>query len=72
MIDSFRIKYENMNKPNETLETSTLVPHVYHNFLFCFNAKLTNVLMNTHFKKRPPIVMICVTINIYGSTPVRS
>ena len=28
MIDSFAIKYENMNKPNETLETSTLAPHV--------------------------------------------
>ena len=28
MTDSFRIKYENMNKPNDTLETSTLVPHV--------------------------------------------
>ena len=72
MIDSFRIKYENTNKPNETLETSTLVPHVYHNFFFCFNTKLRDGLMNTHFKKRPQIVMICVIINIYGSTPVRS
>ena len=28
MTDSFRLKYENMNKPNDALETSTLVPHV--------------------------------------------
>ena len=28
MNDSFRIKYENINKANETLETSALVPHV--------------------------------------------
>ena len=25
MTDSFRIKYENVNKPNDALETSTLV-----------------------------------------------
>ena len=57
-----------MNKPNETLETSTLKK----NFCICVNANLTDLLMNTHFKKRPPIVMICVTINIYVGAPVRS
>ena len=29
MTYSFRIKYENMNKPNQTLETSTLVPRLH-------------------------------------------
>ena len=28
--------------------------------------------MNTHFKKAQKIVVICVTINIYGGAPVRS
>ena len=73
MIDSFPMKYE--YKPNETLETSTLVPHVNIKtfaLIFGLNAKLTDLLMNTHFKKRPLIVMICVNIKIYDRTPVRS
>ena len=73
MIDSFPMKYE--YKPNETLETSTLVPHVNIKtfaLILRLNAKLTDLLMNTNFKKRPPIVMIRVTINIYVGKPVRS
>ena len=60
-----------MNRPNETLETSTLVLHVIIKTFAFASTKFTDLLMNTHFKKRPPIVMICVIINIYGGTPVR-
>ena len=63
----------NMNKPNETLETSTLVPHVnIKTFAFASTPNYTDLLMNTHLKKRPLIVMIGVTINTYGGTPVCS
>ena len=76
MTDSFRIKYENMiNFKTEwdirNFQISATCQ--YQNFCNCVNAKLTDLLMNTYFKKRPLIVMIGVTINIYGGgTPVCS
>ena len=39
-----------MNKPNETLETSTLVPHVnIKTFAFASTPNYTDLFMNTHF-----------------------
>ena len=74
MTDSFRIKYENIIKPNDALETSTLVPHV--NVKTVAFAPKPN--LRTYWwifisrKGYYNIVMIGVTINIYGGTPVFS
>ena len=54
MIDSFRIKYENMNKPNETLETSTLMPHVYHNFFLFLQRQINGPIDEYSFQEKAP------------------
>ena len=43
-----------MNKPNETLETSTLVPHVYHNFFLFLQRQINGPIDEYSFQEKAP------------------